>query len=144
MDDFLTLDKQLCFAIYETAGKFSKLYTTILQPFGLTYPQYLVLLALWEKDKVTMKELGEKIRLGTGTLTPMISRMEANGWVQKKRSTVDERNVYITLQQKGIDEKGNITTKVSEAIQTCNIEREEYERLMQQLTILQKKLTKLL
>ncbi|MFV8829965.1 MarR family winged helix-turn-helix transcriptional regulator [Alkalihalobacterium sp. APHAB7] len=143
MNDFLKLDKQLCFAIYETAGKFNKLYTSILQPFGLTYPQYLVLLALWEKDHVTMKALGEKINLGTGTLTPMIARMEANGWVQKQRSTEDERKVFISLQQKGLDEKENITQKVSDAIQTCNIKQEEYECLMQKLSTLQAKLTKL-
>ncbi|MDE5414392.1 MarR family winged helix-turn-helix transcriptional regulator [Alkalihalobacterium chitinilyticum] len=143
MDDFLKIDKQLCFAIYKTAGEFNKLYTSILQPFGLTYPQYLVLLALWEKDHVTMKALGEKINLGTGTLTPMIARMEKNGWVQKQRSTEDERKVYISLQQKGVDEKEHITQKVSEAIRTCNIKQEEYERLMQQLATLQAKLTKL-
>ncbi|WP_045520174.1 MarR family winged helix-turn-helix transcriptional regulator [Neobacillus niacini] len=140
MEDFMTLKNQLCFAVYETAGEFNKLYSSVLQSFGLTYPQYLVLLALWEDDGVTHKELGEKLNLGTGTLTPMISRMEANDWVRKERSKEDERKVYIYLQEKAIEEKRTITKKVAEVIQSCQIELEEYEQLMQQLNTLQKKM----
>jgi hypothetical protein len=61
VENFLSLEKQLCFAVYETASEFNKLYTNVLQPFGLTYPQYLMLLALWEKDGVTVKELGKRV-----------------------------------------------------------------------------------
>ncbi|MFP7299677.1 MarR family winged helix-turn-helix transcriptional regulator [Neobacillus niacini] len=140
MEDFMTLNKQLCFAIYETAGEFTKLYTSVLQPFGLTYPQYLVLLALWENDGVTVKELGEKLNLGTGTLTPMASRMEANGWLRKERSKEDERKVFIYLEDKARIEKADITSKVAEVIQSCQIELEEYEQLMKQLHTLQDKI----
>jgi MarR family transcriptional regulator, organic hydroperoxide resistance regulator len=136
----MTLKNQLCFAVYETAGEFNKLYSSVLQPFGLTYPQYLVLLALWEQDGVTLKELGEKLNLGTGTLTPMISRMEANNWVRKQRSNEDERKVNIYLQEKALEEKHTITTMVTDVIQSCQIELEEYEKLMQQLNALQKKM----
>lgn len=136
----MTLKKQLCFAVYETAGEFNKLYSSVLHPFGLTYPQYLVLLALWEQDGVTLKELGEKLNLGTGTLTPMVSRMEANNWVRKERSKEDERKVYIYLQEKAVEEKHTITSKVSDVIQSCQIELEEYNQLMQQLNALQKKM----
>lgn len=140
MKDYFTLDKQLCFAVYETAGEFTKLYSSALQPLGLTYPQYLVLLALWEKDGVTAKELGERLNLGTGTLTPMITRMISNGWLRKERSNTDERKVNIYLEEKAHQEKYAITQKVSETIQTCNIELEEYEQLMKQLGILRRKL----
>jgi MarR family transcriptional regulator, organic hydroperoxide resistance regulator len=140
MKDFLTLKNQLCFAIYETSSEFTKLYTNVLQPFGLTYPQYLVLLALWENDGLTVKELGESLNLGTGTLTPMITRMEANGWLRKERSTEDERKVNIFLQSKAIEQKLTITQKVSEEILTCKIELEEYEQLLKQLNRLQQKL----
>lgn len=140
VEDFLTLKKQLCFAVYETASEFNKLYASVLQPFGLTYPQYLVLLALWERDEITVKELGEKLDLGTGTLTPMLARMEANGWVQKKRSQLDERKVFIYLQPKAFEEKPNITLKISEEISSCQIGLEEYEQLMRQLNDLHKKL----
>ncbi|OLS33704.1 MarR family winged helix-turn-helix transcriptional regulator [Bacillus sp. MRMR6] len=140
MEDFMSLKKQLCFAIYETSSEFTKLYAKVLQEFGLTYTQYLVLLALWEKDALTVKELGEKLNLGTGTLTPMISRMEVNGWLSKKRSTEDERRVYICLKSKAVNEKRAITESVSREIVTCNIQMEEYEQLMEQLTSLNLKL----
>ncbi|WP_040203707.1 MarR family winged helix-turn-helix transcriptional regulator [Neobacillus jeddahensis] len=140
MHDFFTLKKQLCFAIYETAGEFTKLYTSVLHPFGLTYPQYLVLLALWEQDGITLKDLGETLSLGTGTLTPMITRMEANGWLRKERSRQDERRVFILLEEKAHAEKQAITKKVGQEIQSCHIELDEYSQLMKQLNQLQQKL----
>jgi MarR family transcriptional regulator, organic hydroperoxide resistance regulator len=140
MNDFFTLEKQLCFAVYETAGEFTKLYTSVLQPYGLTYPQYLVLLALWEQDNITVKELGEKLGLGTGTLTPMLTRMEGNGWLKKVRSTLDERKVLVHLQTKAHVQKRAITETVSKEIQSCKIELEEYEQLMSNLNNLQKKI----
>jgi MarR family transcriptional regulator, organic hydroperoxide resistance regulator len=140
MKDFMLLKNQLCFAVYETASEFNKLYSSALQPYGLTYPQYLVLLALWEQDGVTVKELGEKLNLGTGTLTPMLTRMEANGWLRKERSKSDERRVYIHLLKKAHEEKQAITKTVSEEIQSCNIEYEEYKQLMVRLNQLHRKL----
>ncbi|PID06435.1 MULTISPECIES: MarR family winged helix-turn-helix transcriptional regulator [unclassified Sporosarcina] len=138
--DFSTLDKQLCFAVYETAGEFTKLYANVLKPFGLTYPQYLVLLALWEQDGITMKELGEQVGLGTGTLTPMISRMQEKGWLRKERSIEDERKVYVTLEKKAQNEKNTIIERVNEEIQLCNIGLLEYEELMARLNELHGKL----
>jgi MarR family transcriptional regulator, organic hydroperoxide resistance regulator len=140
MKDLLTLENQLCFAVYEAGSQFNKLYTKALDSFGLTYTQYLVLLALWERDALTVKELGEKLNLGTGTLTPMIKRMEANGWVKRKRSTTDERKVSITLQPKALEEKDAIVQKVASELKLCHIEYEEYEQLMKQLSVLRGKL----
>ena len=140
MKNFIPLNKQLCFAIYETSSEFTKLYTSVLHPFGLTYPQYLVLLALWDEDEVTFKELGKTLNLGTGTLTPMITRMEANGWLRKERSKEDERKVYIHLLDKALEEKQMILQKVSEEILTCKIELEEYEQLLGQLQQLKRKI----
>ncbi|UOQ43714.1 MarR family transcriptional regulator [Halobacillus salinarum] len=140
LKDFLTLDKQLCFAIYETGSQFHKLYTKALQSFGLTYPQYLVLLALWEKDHMTFKELGEKLSLGSGTLTPMIKRMESKGWIAKERSKSDERSVCVALESKAIDQKEAITEKVRLEIESCQIKQEEYEQLLEQLHSLTNKL----
>lgn len=142
LKNFLPLEKQLCFAVYETASEFNKLYSTVLQPFGLTYPQYLVLLALWEKDAVTVKELGEKLNLGTGTLTPMITRMVESDWLKKERSKTDERKVHIYLQPKALQEQQEIMKKVTEEILTCHIELREYEQLMQQLNQLHHKIKK--
>ncbi|WP_340742413.1 MULTISPECIES: MarR family transcriptional regulator [Sporosarcina] len=134
------MNSQLCFAVYETAGEFNKLYTSVLQPFGLTYPQYLVLLALWEKDEISMKELGTRLDLGTGTLTPMIKRMQENGWVRKERSQEDERKVYIYLEEKAHRDQGPITKRVAEEIQLCNISLSEYDELMMRLNELHQKM----
>ncbi|MBT2682267.1 MarR family transcriptional regulator [Bacillus sp. ISL-37] len=140
MDDFLTLENQLCFAVYEAGSQFNKLYSKALESFGITYPQYLVLLALWEEDGLSAKELGEKLNLGTGTLTPMIKRMEASGWVKRERSTADERKVCISLQPKALEEKDAIVQKIATELKLCNIEYEEYEQLMKQLRVLRGKL----
>ena len=140
MENFLTLEKQLCFAIYETSSEFTKLYSSVMHPFGLTYPQYLVLLALWEKDGITLKELGNKLNLGTGTLTPMINRMITNEWIRKERSQQDERKVYIFLEPKAIHKQEVITDKVKEEIISCHIDVHEYEQLMLQLHQLHQKI----
>ena len=142
MNDFSTLQKQLCFSLYQVSGEFTKLYSKALKEFGLTYPQYLVLLSLWEKDHVTMKELGEQLNLGTGTLNPMISRMEANGWLRRERSSLDERKVFISLERKAKDQQPLISSKIETMIGHCQIDFVEYEMLMQQLAQLKKKLVK--
>jgi len=140
LNDFLTLENQLCFSVYDAGSQFTKLYTKALSSFELTYPQYLALLALWEKDGLTLKELGERLNLGTGTLTPMIKRMENSGWVKRERSTVDERKVSITLLPKAIEQKEEIVQKIAAELKLCNIEYEEYEQLMKQLSVLREKL----
>lgn len=140
MNDFLTLENQLCFAVYDAGSQFTKLYTKALDSFGLTYPQYLVLLALWEKDGLSAKELGERLNLGTGTLTPMIKRMETNGWLKRERSTEDERKVCISLLPKAFEQKEAIVQKIAAELKLCNIEYEEYEQLMKQLSVLRGKL----
>ncbi|WP_226087684.1 MarR family winged helix-turn-helix transcriptional regulator [Mesobacillus sp. S13] len=140
MNDFLTLENQLCFAVYDAGSQFTKLYTKALDSFGLTYPQYLVLLALWEKDGLSAKQLGERLNLGTGTLTPMIKRMETNGWLKRERSTEDERKVCISLLSKAFEQKKAIVQKIAAELKLCNIEYEEYEQLMKQLSVLRGKL----
>lgn len=140
MNDFLKLENQLCFAVYEAGSQFNKLYSKALESFGITYPQYLVLLALWEENELSAKELGGKLNLGTGTLTPMIKRMEASGWVKRERSATDERKVCISLRQKALEEKEAIVQKIASELKLCNIEYEEYEQLMKQLRVLRGKL----
>ena len=84
-DTALLLDNQLCFALYSTSLAMTKLYKPLLAEMGLTYPQYLVMLALWERDDVTVSKLGERLFLDSGTLTPLLKRMEAAGLLQRRR-----------------------------------------------------------
>ena len=97
----LDLGKQLCFALYSTAHAFNRLYKPLLEPLGLTYPQYLVMMVLWEQDGIPVKNLGERLMLDSGTLTPLLKRLESMGLVTRKRDTSDERQVLITLTEKG-------------------------------------------
>src|SRR5437660_7848686 len=87
--DWLALDNQLCFALYSASLAMTKLYKPLLDEVGLTYPQYLVMLALWERDGVTVSDLGERLSLDSGTLTPLLKRLEAGGLVARLRDTQD-------------------------------------------------------
>jgi MarR family transcriptional regulator, organic hydroperoxide resistance regulator len=97
----LRLDNQLCFALYSTSLAMTKVYKPLLDGLGLTYPQYLVMLLLWEQDEVTVSALGERLYLDSGTLTPLLKRMQASGWLTRTRSTQDERRVLIALTEAG-------------------------------------------
>src|SRR6266487_788832 len=100
-DQPLLLGNQLCFAVYSTAHAFNRFYKPLLDRLGLTYPQYLVMLVLWEQDGVAVKEIGERLYLDSGTLTPLLKRMEAAGLVKRTRSTEDERQVLVALTPQG-------------------------------------------
>jgi DNA-binding MarR family transcriptional regulator len=99
--DWLQLDRQLCFALYSTSLAMTKLYKPLLAPLGLTYPQYLALLVLWEQDGLTVGELGTRLFLDSGTLTPLLKRMEAAGWLERSRAAEDERRVRLHLTAEG-------------------------------------------
>ena len=100
-DDLLKLDNQLCFAVYSASLAMTRLYKPLLEKLNLTYPQYLVMLALWERDGLMVSELGTQLSLDSGTLTPLLKRLEANGLVSRLRDVADERRVHITLTPAG-------------------------------------------
>lgn len=123
-DAMLALDRQLCFAIYSAAHAFNRTYKPLLEPHGLTYPQYLVLLALWQDDAKTVKALGEALRLDSGTLSPLLKRLEASGYIARTRDRADERQVLITLTGKGKEMKaaaGGILMEIGKA-SGCTVE----------------------
>ena len=95
------LDQQLCFAVYSTMLGLNKIYRKLLKNLGLTYPQYLVMLVLWEHDERTVSEIGAKLFLDSPTLTPLLKRLEANGLVARRRSDSDERQVVVSLTAAG-------------------------------------------
>jgi DNA-binding MarR family transcriptional regulator len=97
----LRLDNQICFAVYSAAHAFNRVYKPLLDKLGLTYPQYLVMLVLWERDGVPVKVIGERLFLDSGTLTPLLKRLEAAGFIKRTRGTRDERQVLIALTPKG-------------------------------------------
>ncbi|MBR1088918.1 MarR family transcriptional regulator [Bradyrhizobium manausense] len=99
--DSQRLDNQICFAVYSAAHAFNRVYKPLLDRLGLTYPQYLVMLVLWERDDVPVKDIGEKLFLDSGTLTPLLKRLEAAHLVKRTRSSEDERQVLIALTAQG-------------------------------------------
>jgi len=99
--DALALDRQLCFALYSASRAMTAAYRPILSELNLTYPQYLVLLVLWEEGRVTVGRLGERLQLDSGTLSPLLKRLEANGFIRRERSQQDERQVEVSLTPAG-------------------------------------------
>ncbi|WP_266181203.1 MarR family winged helix-turn-helix transcriptional regulator [Dyella humicola] len=100
--DPLLLDQQLCFALYASSRSITGLYRPLLEPLGLTYPQYLVMLVLWEQDGITVRELGQRLQLDSGTLTPLLKRLQSAGLVSRQRRAEDEREVEIRLTPAGL------------------------------------------
>lgn len=100
-DQALRLDHQLCFALYSASLAMTKLYKPLLEELGLTYPQYLALLVLWEQDGLTVSDLGERLHLDSGTLTPLLKRLETAGLLSRLRDVQDERRVLIRLTAAG-------------------------------------------
>jgi DNA-binding MarR family transcriptional regulator len=98
---WLALDRQLCFALYSATHAMTRAYQPLLAPLGLTYPQYLVMLVLWEQDGLTVTQLGERLALDSGTLTPLLKRLEAAGHLQRLRDAADERRVRLQLSASG-------------------------------------------
>jgi DNA-binding MarR family transcriptional regulator len=95
------LEEQLCFAVYQAGHAFTRLYRSVLAELGLTYPQYLVMLVLWEEDGLPVKAVGERLGLDSGTLTPLLKRLEASGLLRRERGRKDERQVLLHLTEKG-------------------------------------------
>jgi DNA-binding MarR family transcriptional regulator len=119
----LRLDNQLCFAVYSTAHAFNRVYKPLLDKLGLTYPQYLVMLVLWERDGVPVRAIGERLLLDSGTLTPLLKRLEAAELVRRTRSTKDERQVLIALTPKGdaLREKARAVPQSILAASACSV-----------------------
>ncbi|OLO04937.1 MarR family winged helix-turn-helix transcriptional regulator [Salinicola socius] len=100
-DDALALESQLCFALYSTQLAMNKLYRSLLRELELTYPQYLAMMVLWQRDRQTVSEIGEQLTLDSATLTPLLKRLEAAGLVTRQRSRQDERQVEVALTDQG-------------------------------------------
>lgn len=135
-NDQLQLDQQLCFAIYACSREIFRLYRPLLEELGVTYPQYLVLLVLWNGQEMTVKDLGERLYLDSGTLTPMLKRMEASGLIKRKRSLEDERKVLVTLTEKGSTLKEKAYCIPEALLQRSGISKEEFKDLLHQMKAL--------
>ncbi len=138
MNEMLKLDNQLCFAFYVCSKEIIKKYRPLLEPLDLTYTGYICMLALWEKDNIPVKELGERLYLDSGTLTPLLKKLELRGYITRVRSSNDERTVNILLTQDGKnlqDSAANVPLGMMKSV-GCGIEngRELLENLHKLMT----------
>lgn len=138
----LELDQQLCFALYSTMLGLNKVYRSLLKDLGLTYPQYLVMLVLWQRDDLTVSEIGERLFLDSPTLTPLLKRLESAGFVARNRSAADERQVIVSLTLAGqrVRERARDIPACVAAAMECT--PGEIDTLRSQLTDMRSKLYK--
>ncbi|MGP4063452.1 MarR family winged helix-turn-helix transcriptional regulator [Oceanobacillus sp. M65] len=133
-NEILKLDNQICFQLYATTREMTKRYRPLLEELNVTYPQYLVLLVLWETDRISVKALGKRLFLDSGTLTPMLKRMEEHGLIQRTRSKEDERVVEVVLTEQGKQSEEQAEQIPLRFIEQTNLNEEEVNQLKQTLS----------
>jgi DNA-binding MarR family transcriptional regulator len=136
-DDWLTLDRQVCFRLHAAARALDDVYRRLLRDLGLTYPQYLVMIVLWERGPQTLKQLGLALRLDSGTLSPLVKRLEAAGLVLRERGLADERSVLVrpTPQGAGLRARAReVPRRVMDAIGLDLEETREFGRMLERVT----------
>ncbi|MEI5995426.1 MarR family winged helix-turn-helix transcriptional regulator [Candidatus Enterococcus mansonii] len=134
------LEEQLCFSLQTVSKHFNRMYAKALKPFHLTYPQYLVLLVLWEFSDQRVSDIGDKLELDTGTLTPMLKRMETNGYIHRNRLPEDERIVIISLSEKAIQLEEEIYNQVEGCLVQLTFKEKDYFSLIKNLNSLSKEI----
>jgi DNA-binding MarR family transcriptional regulator len=130
------LDQQLCFDLYAASRAVTAAYRPVLTRLGITYPQYLVLIVLWEHESCTVRDLAAQLRLDHGTLTPLLKRMEAGGLVERRRDNVDERFVVVSLAGKGESLRRHAETIHCDMVEQLGLGRQEFEELQETLRVL--------
>lgn len=136
MDDALELDKQVCFALYSASRAVTQLYRPVLDALGLTYPQYLVMLVLWERGPVTVKDLGTALDLDSGTLSPLLKRLETAGLVTRSRLSTDERSVEVGLTDEGVTLRRRAASVPPKVAGATGLDAAELEALRNSLSAL--------
>jgi len=129
MEDLLKLDKQLCFSVYVLHREIMQAYRPILNEIGLTYPQYITMMALWEKDDLTVNQLGEILQLDNGTLTPLLKRLESKSYLTRTRSKDDERVVKIQLTEKGHQLKEKVSCVPMQILESLQLSVDDMQQL---------------
>ena len=125
MKDNLKLENQLCFPLYACSKEIVKKYKSVLDKFDLTYTQYIVMMVMWEEKEINVKNLGERLYLDSGTLTPVLKKLESKNFIKRTRSDVDERNLKLLLTEKGIELMDKVQNVPNEIGSCINLSKEE-------------------
>ena len=127
--DCLKLENQLCFPLYAASKEVIKKYKPYLDKYGLTYTQYIALMVLWNEREINVKQLGEKLFLDSGTLTPLLKKLESKGFIKRTRSLTDERNLMVSITSDGDKLKENLASIPSNVGKCVNLNEEEAKTL---------------
>jgi MarR family transcriptional regulator, organic hydroperoxide resistance regulator len=136
----LRLDEQLCFALYAASRAMTARFRPVLTELGVTYPQYLVLLALWERETASVRELGEALGMDYGTLSPIVKRLERDGFVERTRRAEDERVVDVSLTSRGRELEGMACASIASLFEPGGLSQDEAGALREQLVALRSEL----
>ncbi|AJY75105.1 MarR family winged helix-turn-helix transcriptional regulator [Paenibacillus beijingensis] len=143
VEKMVRLQDHLCFSLYACSRAISRMYRPLLEKMGITYPQYLVLLVLWEKNESTVKELGDALDLDSGTLTPLLKRMEAGKLIRRERSKEDERVVTVRLEEAGASLKEEAACIPLSLLASSGMSVEEVKSLNETIKVLSDKVAQL-
>lgn len=136
--DTLHLSNQLCFPFYAISKEITRRYRPLLEPLNLTYPQYLVMLVLWEKDQLALKEIGARLHLDSGTLTPLINKLISTGYIEKARNPQDERQLIVQLTTRGRSLEKEAATIPEQLVEVLGLTEHEYftyQKLLADMTV---------
>ncbi|QPC45724.1 MarR family winged helix-turn-helix transcriptional regulator [Mangrovibacillus cuniculi] len=142
VNNSLLLEQQLCFRLYTASREITKFYRPLLEKLNLTYPQYLVMLYLWETNTGSVKDIGERLHLDSGTLTPMLKRMEQRNLLTRERSKTDERTVIVKITQEGTTLKEKAQEVPVKIFEKLNVGKEEYLQMLNLLDTVLEQFTK--
>jgi DNA-binding MarR family transcriptional regulator len=140
MNQQLKLENQLCFKVYSISKSIIRIYGPLLKKIGLTYPQYLVMMVLWEDNKIAFKDISYKLKMKTGTLTPIITKLESNGYLNRVKDHVDDRKIYIEITKKGIELEKKAMNIPKELSCNTQLNEDEYFKYLKDFNELIKKL----
>lgn len=140
MDNNLKLENQLCFKIYSISKSIVRIYGPLLKEIDLTYPQYLTMMVLWEHKKLPFKEISSNLKMKTGTLTPILDKLESNGYLERIKDENDDRKVAIAITQKGLELEDRAKEIPKKIVKSLDLKEEEYTRYLKEFKDLVSKL----
>nr|WP_307991991.1 MarR family transcriptional regulator [uncultured Niameybacter sp.] len=140
MHNNLKLENQLCFKIYSISKSIVRIYGPLLKEIDLTYPQYLTMMVLWEHKKLPFKEISSNLKMKTGTLTPILDKLESNGYLERIKDENDDRKVYIAITQKGLELEDRAKDIPKRIVKSLDLKEEEYTKYLKEFKDLVSKL----
>ena len=140
MHQELKLDNQLCFKIYSRSKSIVRIYGPLLSEIDLTYPQYITMMIMWEHKKLSFKEISAKLKMKTGTLTPILNKLESNGYIEKIKDEKDDRKIYVAITEKGLEIQNKAKDIPKRIVENLNLSESDYHKYIKEFDDLEKSL----